>query len=321
MAVVQTNPCRGLDRFEWSTKPNVPSPAETPVLASSHHFLSLNGMHMKPTLLAFSLAAVFGSTLACAATPAPASNVSHEQFATVLKGDWRVPQNAARDQYRHPEQTLQFFGLRTDQTVIEITPGNGWYSELLAPLLKDKGHYAAAIVDPSVSDYAKKSADNLKQKYAADAARYGKVEVVDYQPKAPVFGKAGSADTVLTFRNVHNWVDAGNEAATFKAFYDVLKPGGTLGVVDHRAKPGTTAKDNEKNGYLPTDYVVKLAQAAGFTLVGESEVNANPKDTKDYPDGVWTLPPALVKGEQDKAKYLAIGESDRMTLRFIKPEK
>lgn len=274
---------------------------------------------MKPTLIAFALAAVLGSTVAIAATPASPSNITHEQYATVLKGDWRVPQNAARDQYRHPEQTLQFFGVRSDQTVVEITPGNGWYSELLAPLLKDKGHYVAAIVDPSVSDYAKKSADSLKQKYAADPAHYGKVEVIGYTPDAPVFGKPGSADTVLTFRNVHNWVDAGNEAATFKAFFDVLKPGGTLGVVDHRAKPGTTAKDNEKNGYLPTDYVVKLAQTAGFELAGESEVNANSKDTKDYPDGVWTLPPALVKGEQDKAKYLEIGESDRMTLRFIKP--
>ncbi len=274
---------------------------------------------MKPTLIAFALAAVLGSTVAIAATPASPSNITHEQYATVLKGDWRVPQNAARDQYRHPEQTLQFFGVRSDQTVIEITPGNGWYSELLAPLLKDKGHYVAASVDPSVSDYAKKSADSLKQKYAADPAHYGKVEVIGYTPDAPVFGKPGSADTVLTFRNVHNWVDAGNEAATFKAFFDVLKPGGTLGVVDHRAKPGTTAKDNEKNGYLPTDYVVKLAQTAGFELAGESEVNANSKDTKDYPDGVWTLPPALVKGEQDKAKYLEIGESDRMTLRFIKP--
>lgn len=276
---------------------------------------------MKPSLSVLSLAAVLGSSVAMAAPTASTSNISHEQFATVLKGDWRVPQNAARDPYRHPEQTLQFFGVRNDQTLIEISPGSGWYSELLAPLLKDKGHYVAAIVDPAVSDYAKKSADSLKQKYAADPAHYGKVEVVAYTPKAPVFGKPASADTVLTFRNVHNWVDAGNEAATFKAFYEVLKPGGTLGVVDHRAKPGTTARDNQKNGYLPTDYVVQLAKTAGFTLVGESEVNANPKDTKDYPDGVWTLPPVLVKGEQDKARYLAIGESDRMTLRFIKPGK
>ncbi|MCF7535399.1 class I SAM-dependent methyltransferase [Pseudomonas petrae] len=275
---------------------------------------------MKPALMVFSLAALSATGFAVAASAAPESTVSHEQFATVLGGNWRVPQNAARDQYRHPEQTLTFFGLRPDQTVIEITPGNGWYSELLAPLLNDEGHYVAAIIDPATSDYAKKSADSLKQKYAADPAHYGKVEVVAYAPQAPVFGKPGSADTVLTFRNVHNWVDAGNEAATFKAFYEVLKPGGTLGVVDHRAKPGTTARDNEKNGYLPTDYVVKLAQKAGFTLAGESEINANPKDTKDYPEGVWTLPPALVKGEQDNAKYLAIGESDRMTLRFIKPK-
>jgi len=280
---------------------------------------------MNTTLLTLSLAALFGSSLATAATAASTdastSNISREQFAAVLNGNWRVPKNAARDQYRHPQQTLTFFGVRTDQTVIEITPGNGWYSELLAPLLKDNGHYVAAIVDPSESDEAKKSAETLRQKYAADPAHYGKVDVMAYAPQAPVFGKPGSADTVLTFRNVHNWVDAGNEAATFKAFYDVLKPGGTLGVVDHRAKPGTTAKDNENNGYLPTDYVVKLAETAGFKLAGQSEVNANPKDTKDYPDGVWTLPPALVKGDQDKDKYLAIGESDRMTLRFVKPGK
>jgi predicted methyltransferase len=277
-------------------------------------------MHMKPALMVFSLAALSSTGFIGAASAAPESTVSHERFATVLGGSWRVPQNAARDQYRHPEQTLRFFGLRADQTVIEITPGNGWYSELLAPLLKDKGRYVAAIVDPATSNYAKKSADSLKQKYAADPVHYGKVEVVAYAPQAPVFGKPGSADTVLTFRNVHNWVDAGNEAATFKAFYEVLKPGGTLGVVDHRAKSGTTAQDNEKNGYLPTEYVVKLAQKAGFTLAGESEINANPKDRKVYPDGVWTLPPALVKGEQDKAKFLAIGESDRMTLQFIKPK-
>ncbi len=276
---------------------------------------------MKPAIMVFSLVALSATGLAVAASAAPESTVSREQFATVLGGNWRVPQNAARDQYRHPEQTLTFFGLRPDQTVIEITPGNGWYSELLAPLLKDKGHYVAAIVHPATSDYAKKTADSLKHKYAADPAHYGKVEVVAYAPQAPVFGKPGSADAVLTFRNVHNWVDAGNEAATFKAFYEVLKPGGTLGVVDHRAKPGTTAKDNAQNGYLPTDYVVKLAQKSGFKLAADSEINANPKDTKDYADGVWTLPPALVKGEQDKAKFLAIGESDRMTLRFIKPVK
>ena len=274
---------------------------------------------MKPTRLALSFATLVASTLAVGATSPATSTITHEQYAAVLAGDWREPANAARDHYRHPEQTLQFFGLRADQTVIEITPGNGWYSELLAPLLKDNGHYVAAIVAPSASDYAAKAAARLKRKYADDPAHYAQVGIVEYVPKAPVFGQPGSADAVLTFRNVHNWVDAGDQVATFKAFYDVLKPGGTLGVVDHRAKAGTTAKDNADNGYLPTDYVVQLAEAAGFRLAGQSDVNANPKDTKDYPDGVWTLPPALVKGEQDKARYLAIGESDRMTVKFVKP--
>lgn len=275
---------------------------------------------MKPTLLAFSLTALFGSGLAAAATTVtPSSTISHEQFATVLKGDWRMPQNAARDQYRHPEQTLQFFGVRTDQTVIEITPGNGWYSELLAPLLKDKGHYVAAIVDPAESAYAKKSADSLKQKYAADPVHYGKVEVVEYAPKAPVFGKPGSADTVLTFRNVHNWAADGSAGAMFKAMYKVLKPGGVLGVEDHRASKGKTLDEVVNTGYLPTEYVIKLATDAGFRLDGQSEINANPKDDHDHPKGVWTLPPSYELGDKDKAKYTAIGESDRMTLRFVKP--
>lgn len=276
---------------------------------------------MKQTLIACSLAALFGSTLVMAADAPPPSNISHEQFAKVLAGDWRLAQNSARDQYRHPEQTLQFFGLRDDQTVIEITPGNGWYSELLAPLLKDKGQYIAAVVAPNTSDYAKRAVDNLKQKFAADPEHYRKAEVIEYNPKQPDLGKPASADAVLTFRNVHNWTDAKTEVATFKSFYEVLKPGGTLGIVDHRAKEGTTAAQNENNGYLPTEYVVKLATDAGFKLVGESEINANPKDTKDYPDGVWTLPPSYVLGEKDHAKYQAIGESDRMTLRFVKAAK
>jgi predicted methyltransferase len=274
---------------------------------------------MKKTLIACSLAALLGSTLVCAADTPPASNISHEQFAKVLAGDWRLPQNSARDQYRHPEQTLQFFGVRDDQTLIEITPGNGWYSEILAPLLKDKGHYIAAVVAPGTSDYAKRGFDTLSGKFAADPARYGKAQIIDYNPQQPVLGKPASADAVLTFRNVHNWTDAKTEVATFKSFYEVLKPGGTLGIVDHRAKAGTTAAQNLSNGYLPTDYVIKLATNAGFKPVGESDINANPRDTKDYPDGVWTLPPALVLGEKDRAKYQAIGESDRMTLRFVKP--
>lgn len=242
---------------------------------------------------------------------APASTIDDASFDKVLAGAWRPAQNSARDQYRHPRETLRFFGLRADQTVIEITPGNGWYSEVLGPLLQDKGHYIAAVQADSPG--------TLKDKFSADPAHYAKSSVVTFQPARPRFGAAGSADTVLTFRNVHNWVMADDAPAMFKAFYKVLKRGGTLGVVDHRGKPDESVDLIKQSGYLPTAYVIKLATDAGFKLAGQSEVNANPKDTKDYPQGVWTLPPTLKLGEQDKARYLAIGESDRMTLRFIKP--
>ena len=149
---------------------------------------------------------------------------------------------------------------------------------------------------------------------------YANASVIEVDPAAPVFGEPGSADVVLTFRNVHNWVGAGSEAAMFKGFFDVLAPGGVLGVVEHRAAPGKTLEEVKESGYLPEDYVIGLATAAGFVLEEKSEINANPADTKDHPNGVWTLPPGNRHDEADKAKYAAIGESDRMTLRFVKPQ-
>ncbi|MDB6048156.1 MAG: methyltransferase [Pseudomonas sp.] len=275
---------------------------------------------MKLQLIACSVAVLFGTAqVQAAGVIAPASTVTDAQFANVLSGPWRAPENSVRDQYRHPQQTLQFFGLRANQTLIEITPGNGWYSELLAPLLKDKGHYIAAVQSKATGDNARKAADRLAQKFAADPAHYGKTQIVEFDPQTPVFGKPASADAVLTFRNVHNWVMEDDAPAMFKGFYNVLKKGGTLGVVDHRAKDGASEESIKNSGYLPTAYVVKLATEAGFVLAGSSEINANPKDTKDYPQGVWTLPPTLTTGDQNREKYLAIGESDRMTLRFIKP--
>lgn len=272
---------------------------------------------MKTTLAALSLTALlFPAFSQAAETP-----ITAQQYSSVLAGSWRDPANSARDGYRHPQQTLQFFGLGANQTVIEITPGGGWYSEILAPLLKEHGHYIAAVQAASSSAYAATSEQNLKKKFAEDPMRYGKAEVVEFNPKAPVFGKPASADAVLTFRNVHNWVAADTAAATFNGFFKVLKPGGVLGVEDHRAKDGADLAAIKDSGYLTTAQVVKLATDAGFKLAGQSEVNANPKDTKDYPGGVWTLPPTLKLGEQDKAKYLAIGESDRMTLRFVKPAR
>lgn len=274
---------------------------------------------MNPRILALSLATLFAPSFSQAASPE--TPISDAQYKTVLEGSWRAKGNSVRDVYRHPRETLKFFGLQSHQTVIEITPGGGWYSEILAPLLKEHGHYIAALQAPSSGDYYKKAADGLKQKFKADPERYGKAEAIEFDPKAPVFGKPASADRVLTFRNVHNWVLADDAPQTFAAFFNVLKPGGVLGVVDHRAKDGADLESIKKSGYLPTDYVVKLATDAGFKLEAQSEINANPKDTKDYPEGVWTLPPALKLGDQDKARYVAIGESDRFTLRFVKPAK
>ena len=238
----------------------------------------------------------------------------------VLVGDWRSDKNKARDQYRHPKQTLEFFGLKPGMNLIELTPGAGWYAEILAPLQKGSGGYAAAIVKPKKKegeDAQDKSA--LAKKFEADTARYGDAKIVEFDMQAPNFGPANSADMVVTFRNVHNWVMADATAQMFKACFDVLKPGGVLGVTDHRGKPGTSLDETRKSGYIPEDYVIKMATEAGFKLAGKSEINANPKDTKDYEKGVWTLPPTLDLGDKDKARYLAIGESDRMTLRFVKP--
>ena len=251
--------------------------------------------------------------------PTSASDFTAGELDNVLAGDWRSQANRARDQYRHPKATLQFLGVRPDQTVIEITPGGGWYSEILAPLLRDNGHYIAAEQAPKSDPEASRNSSALQRKFAADPTHYDKATVVTFNPAAPVFGAPSSADEVLTFRNVHNWVMADTAPAMFKAFYAVLRPGGVLGVVDHRADEGASLDAVKQSGYLPTSFVIKLATDAGFKLEQSSDINANLKDTKDYAKGVWTLPPTLTLGQQDREKYLAIGESDRMTLRFVKP--
>jgi predicted methyltransferase len=257
------------------------------------------------------------------ATPPPPQSAQApfaDKLGLVLAGAWRSDEHKARDQYRHPKQTLEFFGIKPGQSVIEITPGGGWYAEILAPLMKGSGSYTAAIVTPKKKEGEDaEDMDALSKKFSGDAAEYGEAKVVQFDPKAPNFGAPGSADLVLTFRNVHNFVMGDAAEGMFKAFFDVLKPGGVLGVVDHRAAAGADLEKIKKSGYLPEDYVVKLATDAGFKLDAKSEVNANPKDTKDYEEGVWTLPPSLALKDKDREKYLAIGESDRMTLRFVKP--
>jgi predicted methyltransferase len=259
------------------------------------------------------------------ATPPTVADPTPSQLDHALAGDWRSAANVARDQYRHPRETLAFFGLRDDQTVIEIWPSGGWYADVLAPTLREHGHYIGILPRASSAGNDKQQAstqrgnDALRAQFAKRADVFDKAELRESDDASPDLGPPGSADLVLTFRNVHNWVMAGNEQAMFKAFFNVLKPGGTLGVVDHRAAADQPPAEMKTSGYLPEAYVIALAEAAGFRLAGKSEINANPRDTKDYPGGVWTLPPRLAKGDVDRAKYLAIGESDRMTLRFVKP--
>lgn len=251
--------------------------------------------------------------------PQSAQELFAARIDAVLAGSWRSEANKARDVWRHPKETIEFFGVKPTDTLIEITPGAGWYTEVLAPLLKGSGTYIAAVAADASSDYAKKSNENYRALLAKDVDVFGTVKLTEFDPKAPVLGAPASADTVLTFRNVHNWAMGGTAPAMFKAFFEVLKPGGTLGVADHRASAGEDFDKVKDSGYLPTDYVIKLATDAGFKLVAQSEINANPKDDHHHEKGVWTLPPTLALGEQDVQKYHDIGESDRMTLKFEKP--
>ncbi|CAN7278250.1 methyltransferase [Pseudoxanthomonas sp. LjRoot168] len=285
-------------------------------------------IRMVPLSLAL-VAALAASQPAFAASPAKAADAAHTLSAsdaaaldTVLKGEWRDAKNTVRDVHRHPKETLAFFGVKPSQTVVEITPGGGWYSEVLAPYLKAEGRYVAAVVDPAAAaeksrSYYQRSVDGLQKKFVDAPAQFDKAVTVKYDPAAPVFGAANSADVVLTFRNVHNWRSANQAEGMFRGFFAVLKPGGVLGVVEHRANQDVAADDD--TGYVSEAQVIALAKAAGFQLQAKSEINANPKDTKDHPNGVWTLPPSNNHPEADRAKYQAIGESDRMTLRFVKP--
>lgn len=236
-----------------------------------------------------------------------------DPIAAAIAAPSRTPANVARDKYRHPAETLAFFGVTPGQTVVEYAPSGGWYSEILAPLLHERGTFYA--LQPSG-----RYLDGYKTFLAAKPDVYAKVKVVPFPEQASVI-PAGSVDTLLTFRNVHNMVMGGTEASTFKTFYQLLKPGGILGIVDHRLPEDRDGAQEKTSGYLKVSTVRRLAEAAGFEYVSASEVNANPKDTADWEKGVWTLPPTLRNGEVDKARYLAIGESDRMTLKFRKPQK
>jgi predicted methyltransferase len=243
-----------------------------------------------------------------------------------IAGSHRSEANKARDRSRHPKETLEFFGLTPDMTVVEIWPGGGWYTDIVAPTLNENGKlYAATYGDEPPFPYQQRETEALKAKLAAAPGVYGDVTItaLDFEEGSKI-APDGSADLVLTFRNVHNWLADGygppNAAElAFKAMFAALKPGGTLGVVDHRWPDPATEDPKAEYGYVSEQRVIELAETAGFELAGRSDVNRNPRDTHEHPRGVWTLPPDLALGDQDRQKYVDIGESDRLTLKFVKP--
>jgi predicted methyltransferase len=251
---------------------------------------------------------------------ARAGDVDTAKLQGLVAGPQRTGPNTARDHFRHPFELLTFFGVTDKATVVEILPGSsGYWTEILAPYLRDKGRYIAAIGETdSTSAEVQRDNAGFHAKLAADPTDYGKVEVGEFAPAKHDIAPPGSADFVLTFRNIHNWMAAGDADAAFAAFYRALKPGGVLGVEEHRGRTDQPQDPKAASGYVRQDYAIALAEKAGFRFDANSEANANPKDTKDYSVGVWALPPTY-RLNKDHDKYAAIGESDRFVLRFVKP--
>jgi len=273
-------------------------------------------LRTSPTRLLLILGFFALASLAARAEETPAQD---GRLKEVIAGDHRSEKNKARDEYRNPVETLTFFGIRPDMTVVEIYPGRGWYTEILAPYLKDSGTLFAAE-HPGDPSYAalQRSLDAFDQKIQDAPELYGEVKRTKLTKEGHI-APPGSADLVVTFRNVHSLMGSGTEQEAFAAMFKALKPGGVLGVVQHRGDPNVKQDPKAGLGYVNEDYVIELAEKAGFDLAEKAEINGNPKDTKDHPKNVWTLPPSLRLGDEDREKYLAIGESDRMTLKFVKP--
>lgn len=241
-------------------------------------------------------------------------------WEVALSGEHRTEANRARDAYRHPQETLSFFGIASGMTVMELSPGGGWYTEVLAPLMDGNGTLIAAHSSPNGGSYARRSLGGFLKKLGENADVYGSVDVSTLQPPNAVSpAEPGSVDLALAFRNVHSWLRADQAEMMFSVIAETLKPGGVLGIVQHRGEAGLSVEQMKNTAYVSEEKVIELAQLAGLELDARSEINANPKDTKDHPRGVWTLPPTLAAGDTDRERYLAIGESDRMTLRFVKP--
>lgn len=282
---------------------------------------------LKRTLIGLAACSLAAAWVA-AANAQSATAAATAALDAAIAGTHRSEANRARDRYRHPKETLAFFGLRPDMTVVEIWPGGGWYTDVLAPALANGGKlYAAQYGSKPPYPYQQREMDALaaKMRAAPDLYRAVTLTAMDLFAAEIEIAPPGTADLVVTFRNVHNWFADGygpqNAAElAFAAMFKALKAGGVLGVVDHRWPDPKTEDPKAGNGYVSEQRVIALAERAGFRLAASSDVNGNPLDTHDHPQGVWTLPPDLALGEQDRAKYVAIGESDRLTLKFVKPE-
>lgn len=259
-----------------------------------------------------------GFTLSSTAEPSAVD----PDLQKIISGDHRSEKYKNRNKYRHPAETLDFLGLEKTMTVVELWPGGGWYTEILAPYLKQSGIYYAADrqANPD-SAYVTRSKAAYLKKIESRPDLYDKVTITEIGSDKSVIAPKGSADMVLTFRNWHNWMRTGFETTVMKASFEALKPGGILGIIEHRENPDADQDPRAKSGYVKQALVIKIAESAGFKLIESSEINANAKDSRNHPEGVWTLPPSLRLKDKDRAKYLAIGESDRMTLKFIKPKK
>jgi predicted methyltransferase len=276
-----------------------------------------------PALYKCGLVALAAALIAVGCASATSTQETSAQALERILADPERPQaDRARDVYRHPKETLLFFGLRPQMQVVEIWPEPGWYTEVIAPFVKDQGKYYAALSAPQPDNpYVTARLAAYIQKFGQNPARFGKIELASFAQGPGELAPPGTVDMVVTFRNIHNWMSQGWAPQAFAKMYKALKPGGILGVVEHRGDPSKPQDPKAKSGYVREDAAIRLIESQGFALVAQSEINANPKDTKDYSQGVWTLPPVYRLGDKDKEVYRAIGESDRFTLKFVKPKR
>ncbi|MGB3625500.1 MAG: methyltransferase domain-containing protein [Henriciella sp.] len=289
------------------------------------HFMGAAGLALMLAACSNGVASDEAPTEASSAeAPAEASY----SLGDAMAGSWRTEAEVARDEYRHPVETLEFFGIEGDDTVVEIWPGGGWYTNILAPWLHaNGGQFIAATFSPERNERASKVITDFKANYAENPDVFGDIQYTVFDRSAPPMGEPDSVDAVLTFRNVHGWMGGGYSDKFFTEAYRALKPGGVLGVVQHRLPSAVEQDPSAPTGYVHEDFIKTLATNAGFEFAGSSEINANPADTADHPFGVWTLPPVSrtedsdgnTPDDFDPAAYEAIGESDRMTLKFVKP--